>query len=85
MFNNIFRYKLHGEALEHFPGAIPDLAQVEVEYTTLPGWSCSTENVRTFSELPANAQAYVRFIEKDLQVPIKWVGVGKGRESIINV
>lgn len=78
-------YKLNGVSVEHFPGSISDLAQVEVEYATLPGWNTSTENVRQFNELPENAQKYVRFIEKYLSVPVQWIGVGKGRESIIAV
>lgn len=78
-------YTIDGEKLEHFPGLISDLAKVHVEYVTLPGWKTSTENVREFSQLPENAKSYVRYIEQYLQVPVKWVGVGKGRESIINV
>jgi adenylosuccinate synthase len=78
-------YKLNGKVLKHYPGSISDLAQVEVEYETLPGWKACTENVRNFSELPKNAQDYCHFIEDDLKVPIKWIGVGKGRESIIKV
>lgn len=79
------RYKIDGVKTEIFPGSITDLAKVEVEYKTLPGWQASTTNVREFQQLPRQAQAYVRFIEKELQVPVRWVGVGKGRESIINV
>jgi len=75
----------NGEKLDHFPGTIAELGTIKVEYATLPGWQTCTENIRDFKELPENAQNYVRFIENQLQVPIKWVGVGKGRESIINV
>lgn len=78
-------YKLNGERIKYYPGSISELAKVEVEYITVPGWETSTENVRTFSDLPENAQKYVRLIEKHVDVPVKWVGVGKGRESIINV
>lgn len=90
MFNFCFifflcSYKLNGEKINYFPGSISELCKVEVEYIKVPGWEASTENVRTFSELPVNAQNYVRLIEKHLDVPVKWVGVGKGRESIINV
>uniref|UniRef100_A0A1L8EEG0 Adenylosuccinate synthetase n=1 Tax=Haematobia irritans TaxID=7368 RepID=A0A1L8EEG0_HAEIR len=74
-----------GKTLDHFPGTIAELASIEVEYAVLPGWKTCTENIRDFKELPENAQKYVRFIEKELSVPIRWVGVGKGRESIINV
>ncbi|KAL7728788.1 hypothetical protein ACLKA6_004149 [Drosophila palustris] len=75
----------NGENLDHFPGTISELGSIEVEYATLPGWQTSTEHVRNFKELPENAQNYVRFLESHLSVPVRWVGVGKGRESIINV
>lgn len=78
-------YKNDGKKLDHFPGSISDLGKVEVEYVTLLGWQKSTEGVRKIDELPKNAQNYVRYIEQYLKVPVKWVGVGKGRESIINV
>lgn len=74
-----------GQKLDHFPGSISDLSKVEVEYVTLPGWEQSTEGVREFNELPQNAQNYVRYIEQYLDIPVRWVGVGKGRESIIKV
>lgn len=77
--------RANGEEMDHFPGTIAELATIEVEYAVLPGWKTCTENIRDFKELPENAQKYVRFIESELGVPIRWVGVGKGRESIINV
>lgn len=79
------RYSLDGKPIDYFPGSISDLGRIEVKYKTLPGWQTSTENVREFSELPVNAQNYIRFIENELAIPVRWVGVGKGRESIINV
>uniref|UniRef100_A0A182PS43 Adenylosuccinate synthetase n=1 Tax=Anopheles epiroticus TaxID=199890 RepID=A0A182PS43_9DIPT len=78
-------YNLNGKKIDYFPGSITDLSQVEVNYVTVPGWLQSTENVRDFGELPPQAQDYIRFIESDLDVPVKWIGVGKGRESIICV
>lgn len=75
----------NGEKLDHFPGTISELSDIEVEYAVLPGWQTSTEHIRNFKELPENAQNYVRFLESQLSVPVRWVGVGKGRESIINV
>ena len=38
----------------------------------MPGWNCSTEHVREFSELPVNAQAYVRKIEELTAVPSEY-------------
>ncbi|KAF3841339.1 hypothetical protein F7725_007201 [Dissostichus mawsoni] len=59
--------------------------KVCVDYETLPGWGCSTEDARSFEELPLNAQKYIRFIEDFLQVPVKWAGVGKSRESMVKL
>uniref|UniRef100_A0A8C4VG47 Adenylosuccinate synthetase n=1 Tax=Falco tinnunculus TaxID=100819 RepID=A0A8C4VG47_FALTI len=78
-------YKLDGEIIPHFPANQEVLNKVEVQYETLPGWDTDISNARTFNELPVNAQNYVRFIEMELGVPVKWIGVGKSRESMIQL
>ena len=45
------------------------LKDVEVDYVTMPGWKQSTEQCRTFEELPVNAQAYLKKIESITGVP----------------
>ena len=45
------------------------LDEIEVEYITLPGWMTSINHCRTFNELPANAQAYIRKIEEITEIP----------------
>jgi len=77
-------YKLDGKKIDYFPSNISDLGRVEVDYLELDGWNECTENVREYDKLPSNAKKYVETIEKYLGVPVKWIGVGKGRESIIN-
>jgi adenylosuccinate synthase len=49
----------------------------------LPGWQASIEKVTKYEELPEKCRAYVEFIEKFLGVPIEWIGVGPGRESMV--
>lgn len=78
-------YTLRGKKIDYFPSTISDLAEVEVEYLIVPGWQKSTEDVREFGDLPENAKQYVNKIEELLNVPVKWIGVGKGRESIITI
>nr|CAI5825106.1 unnamed protein product [Callosobruchus analis] len=78
-------YSLRGKKIDYFPSNVSDLAAVEVEYLTMPGWNTSTEDVREFADLPDNAKNYVNKIEEVLNVPVKWIGVGKGRESIITI
>ena len=69
-----------------FGSVVADLEKlkaVEVSYVTLPGWKTSVGAVTSYGELPENCQKYVRFIEEYLNVPIEWIGVGPGRESMI--
>ena len=69
-----------------FGFAVADLEKlkaVEVSYVTLAGWKTSIGAVTSYGELPENSKKYVTFIEEYLKVPIEWVGVGPGRESMI--
>lgn len=54
-------------------------------FQDLPGWAAPITDVRSFSSLPAQAQAYVRFIEQSVGVSCEMVSVGPGREAIIDV
>uniref|UniRef100_A0AAR2K6L0 Adenylosuccinate synthetase n=1 Tax=Pygocentrus nattereri TaxID=42514 RepID=A0AAR2K6L0_PYGNA len=78
-------YKVDNECIPHFPANQEVLQRVEVQYETLPGWNSDTSAARTFEDLPENAQKYVHFIEEHLGVPVKWIGVGKSRESMIQL
>jgi len=51
------------------PACQEEFTDIEVEYCCMPGWKCSTERCRQFSELPEQAQAYVRKIEEQIGVP----------------
>ncbi|XP_060099623.1 adenylosuccinate synthetase isozyme 2 isoform X2 [Heteronotia binoei] len=78
-------YKINDKMIPHFPANQEVLNKVEVQYETLPGWNRDISNARTFDDLPVHAQNYVRFIEMELGVPVKWIGVGKSRESMIRL
>lgn len=52
-------------------------------YVTLPGWKQSIVAAKTIDDLPENCQKYIGFIEEFLGVPIEWIGVGPGRESMV--
>ena len=52
--------------------SISELANVEVKYLTMPGWKSKTAQVKSFSQFPQNAQAYVRKIEELIGVPSKF-------------
>lgn len=76
-------YTLDGELLESPPTNANKLSRVHVIYETLKGWNKDISKVRKFEELPEEAQNYVRYIEKLVEVPVKWIGVGPERDAII--
>jgi len=76
-------YRIDGKKIPSFPANLENLAQVEVVYDTVPGWKEDITSARTFEDLPANAQSYINKIEEVIGSPVKWIGVGPGREAMI--
>lgn len=77
------KYTVNGKELAGFPADLDLLAQVQVEYVTLPGWNESIESTTQYDKLPENCKKYIQFIEEFLKVPVEWIGVGPGRENMI--
>lgn len=77
-------YHINGAKLDSFPADLGLLSRVTVEYETLPGWKADISKCRSFQELPANAQAYVKRVEQLVGVTVEWIGVGASREAMIH-
>ncbi|RDX49838.1 Adenylosuccinate synthetase [Lentinus brumalis] len=77
------KYLVDGKELPGFPADLEVLAKVDVVYVTLPGWKKSIAAAKTVDDLPENCKKYIGFIEEFLGVPIEWIGVGPGRESMV--
>jgi adenylosuccinate synthase len=56
---------------------------LEPEYVELPGWSESTVGIKSLDQLPANALAYIRYIEKIIEAPVDIISTGPDREETI--
>lgn len=77
-------YEIDGEKTDIFPvPSLLDRATPVLE--KLPGWRTDISSVREFSDLPTNAQSYVKHIEEWLEVSVKWISVGPRREDIIEM
>lgn len=75
-------YEIDGKRVEAFPYT-PDLYKAKPIYTILPGWKKDISKVRTFEDLPKEAQHYVEYIEKEMGIPIRYISVGPDREALI--
>jgi len=76
-------YEFEDKELENFPPDLERLSKVSVKYVTLPGWKTSISSARIWNDLPENCRAYVEFIEKFLGVPVRYIGVGPGRNEMV--
>src|SRR5215216_1284005 len=74
-------YKLNGQSVRYADVDAYGLSDVELEYKTVKGWREDISQSRTFEDLPANAQSYVKMIEESAEAPVRWIGVGPEREA----
>ena len=65
------------------PADIETLELVEVVYEVLPGWKCDISQVRKWEDLPEKAKQYVQRCEDLVGVHCKWIGVGPGRDALV--
>lgn len=75
-------YELDGKIIKDFP-TTPDLKRCKPVLTTLKGWKCDIRGIKDYNTLPAEAKAYVEFIENELGQKIDMVSNGPEREAII--
>lgn len=75
-------YEIDGEVTRDFP-TTNRLKKAKPVLTMLKGWHCDIRGIRKFEELPAEARAYVEFIENELGHHIDMVSNGPEREAII--
>lgn len=71
--------------LDSFPASLEILSQVQVEYETFIGWLTPTTNISKYNDLPLAARCYIERIQELSGVPIRWIGVGPERNSMIDL
>tara|TARA_R110000868_G_scaffold14075_17_gene65834 strand:+ start:5807 stop:7078 length:1272 start_codon:yes stop_codon:yes gene_type:complete len=76
-------YNYNGEIISHFPYNIEPESVTPI-YTEIDGWDEDLTKMSKASELPAALNAYIDFLEKELEVPIKIVSVGPDRTQTIH-
>ena len=76
-------YDVNGVRHDEMPVSQSDFHHAVPVYETLPGWKKDISGCRSFDELPDNAQRFVEFVEGRIGARISIVGVGPGREEVI--
>ncbi len=77
-------YRLRdGSTTRDFPAHQSDFHHAEPVWELLDGWQAPLEDATTLGDLPPAAARYVRFVERELAVPVELVGVGAARERVV--
>ena len=77
-------YRLHDKVIDYMPyelinqKATPILKKVD-------GWHKDISTVTDVSDIPLKLKAYINFLEKELQVPIKFLSVGPDRKQTLRL
>lgn len=74
-------YSIDGVETEQFPYSIE--GEIEPIYIELPGWQTDMSGMRNENEFPEEFNAYLNFLEAELEVPITIVSVGPDRDQTI--
>lgn len=76
-------YRRGNELLSMLPAGADALAECEPVYEDLPGWTTSTVGVRSWAELPVNAQRYLQRLSEVAGAPIDMVSTSPDRLDTI--
>ncbi|MGA7255334.1 MAG: adenylosuccinate synthase [Terracidiphilus sp.] len=74
-------YAIGGCVTDEVPADVKGLESIKPVYTRLKGWRESTEGITEFDRLPAAAQEYLRFQERESGAKIGMVSTGPDREQ----
>ncbi|MCK0146880.1 adenylosuccinate synthase [Arenibacter sp. F26102] len=75
-------YNYKGNQIKHLPYSI-EPEYVTPVYTEMKGWAKDLTKMSKSDELPDTLMDYIKFLEKELEVPIKIVSVGPDRTQTI--
>ncbi|HBG91887.1 MAG: adenylosuccinate synthase [Nitrospirae bacterium GWF2_44_13] len=76
-------YRFEGKLYEEFPKELNILEKCEPVYEEVRGWKENTGGAKSFEKLPSAAQAYIKGIERRLNVKVTIISSGQKRDELI--
>lgn len=78
-------YMYKGKKINYEDLETAELEKIKPVYKTFKGWGTSTKGITVFNKLPKEARNYIRFIEQQLEIPIKYISIGSKRNETIKI
>ena len=76
-------YDLDGKKIEYLPAASEQQFKVKPIYKSFKGWNSSTCGIKSFSDLPLEAQNYIKFIEEFVEAKLSSISTSPERKDTI--
>ncbi|MDD2634831.1 MAG: adenylosuccinate synthase [Bacteroidales bacterium] len=76
-------YKINGKIINHFPYEMTD--DIEPVYEELPGWKTDITNCKKMEDLPVELRNYIKYLEVQTGVKVKYLSVGPDRIQTIKI
>jgi adenylosuccinate synthase len=78
-------YMFKGSIINHLPYSISDYDSIVPLYEEVDGWDYEINSIKSYKDLPVNAQKYIERLERITEIPIYLVSLGKERTQTITI
>jgi adenylosuccinate synthase len=78
-------YTLAGKKIQYNDVTAEQLFKAKPVYKIMKGWATSTKGVKNYDELTKEAKIYIKELEKEIGVKVKYISTGQSRYEIITV
>ncbi len=75
-------YEYYGQKINYLPYEL-NTKKITPIYKEFNGWKENITEITKFEKLPKNLKKYIKFLEKEIKIPIKIVSVGPDRKETI--
>ena len=75
-------YQVNGEEKNYIPFQMNKLP-IEPVYKGFEGWKTDISAVKQYAHLPLKMKEYIGYLNEYLQVPVKYISNGPGRDQLI--
>ncbi|MDX1353468.1 MAG: adenylosuccinate synthetase, partial [Thiomicrorhabdus sp.] len=76
-------YDQDGKTLLLPPSSADEYETCTANYVTMPGWQTSTVGIESWDALPEEAKNYIRFLEKEVGIPVSILSTGPDRSETL--
>ena len=75
-------YIYNGETIDYMPYDIVSVTATPI-YKEIDGWKEDLTQIHEINEIPEKLMAYIKYLEKELGVPVKYLSVGPDRKQTL--